>query len=133
MPIHPTDPRLQDCVEEIKEILRKYDVGATVAVYSGNGHSEYMNYITEPSWSCLTLMNTPEGTGIRFKAAVKTAPREEKLMERLKAQKTVNMLVHIRDNAGQNFMAYDNLVNVLSKEINISEEKGIHTPWREDL
>ncbi len=48
-------PKLKKAAEEIKEILRKYDIAGVVALHTP-GYGEYVNHIT-PSYSCAKIDN----------------------------------------------------------------------------
>ncbi len=130
MPKHKSDIDLQSAAEEIKAIVRKYDIAASVILCSGNGHSEYVVDVV-PTWSCLTLEEKPQGIAIRMKAQVKTAPAETRHRERVKLQRTSNMLVLMRETLMGQFSIFDRMVDVLKQHVNIEVGETIHTPGGE--
>ncbi len=56
-------PKLKKAMEEVKEILNKYDIGALVVLHTP-GHSEYLNKIN-PSYSCAKFESDE---AVRFRA-----------------------------------------------------------------
>lgn len=91
------DPRLKDCIEELRPILAKYDV-AGVVMLASKTHLEFL-YELSPSWSCLTQESTPKGRMLRFKATGETHPNVED--KRLVQDLTLGMLAGLNDLAGK--------------------------------
>ena len=61
------DEKLKTAMEEIKGVLKKYDIGAAV-VLASETHMEYLNEIT-PTWSCCWFEKLPDGTlGLRIRS-----------------------------------------------------------------
>lgn len=59
----PFDPRLKACMEEIKEIVSAYDVGAQVVIVSTT-HSEFSYHF--PTWSVAQLEEINGEMALRF-------------------------------------------------------------------
>lgn len=77
------DPRLKEAMEEIKAVIKKYDIAATVHLQSP-GYSEFL-YELSPTWSAITV----EENYLRIKAAAKTGgPKEQ---ERLRLSVSIVM------------------------------------------
>lgn len=132
MPKYEGDPGLQEAAEKIKAILKEYDCAAVITLASGNGHSEYVNFITDPTWSALTLEKNEKGFGIRFRAMAKSAPAEERLRERVKMNRTVNMVWHFQDVLLMQWGMFEKLKEIISKEVNVEEEVFKHQPTGPD-
>ncbi len=126
------DPQLQAAASEIKAILRKYDCGAIIALASGNGKAEYVNFITEPSWSCLTTENLPNGVAIRLRSRASSAPAEERFLERSRLQKTVNMIFIFMDVLAMQFDTMKRLRLKIDASMLVEEERGVHIPAMEE-
>ncbi len=71
------DPKLRECAEELKTILKKYDVAATVSLVSST-HGEF--FIHFPTWSGAQF----EGSNVRIKC---------KAHETKKAEDTAHIIV----------------------------------------
>lgn len=112
------DPQLKTAMEEIKAVLRKYDIAGIVFLGS-QSHSEFLLGIN-PSWSCAKFEAENE---LRIRAKREDFPS-------LEAQKkcltdTVGMLAGFRDLAEN---AQENLGNVLAmlgKHIEISHRSTL--------
>lgn len=129
LPNHPSDEKLVAAAEKIKAVLREYDCAGIVTLASGNGHSEFVNFIEEPTWSCVKF----EGfNSIRVKAAVKSAPAEERVLERIKLQKTINMIILFRETLGNQYTAFYQLSDLLHKTMSI-EESGTSAIYKDSL
>lgn len=84
------DPKLQMAMEEIKAIIQKHDLSASVLLQNQT-HGEFF-YELSPSWSCITL-TTDGQIGVKCKA--KTGGDDEK--ERLRV--SVGLIMGILDHA----------------------------------
>jgi hypothetical protein len=58
------DPKLKECAEELKAIINKYDVAATISLISPT-HGEFVIHL--PTWSGVQL-EPPDGVRIKMKA-----------------------------------------------------------------
>jgi len=124
LPKFPSDPQLQEAAEKIKDILRGYDIAAVMTLVSGNGHAEYVNFVTDPKWSALTDVDG----GMRFKASPVSAPSMGRAYERIKVRKTVNAIVLLRDVLAIQARMFKSLSDQLSKHVDWEETPGLHTP-----
>lgn len=70
-------PKLKKAAEEIKAILKKYDIAASIVLHTP-GHAEFINEI-QPSYSCAKLNHD----NIHFKA------KKEDFNDELKRQQTI--------------------------------------------
>jgi len=73
-----SDPKLKECAEEMKTILKKYDVAATISLVSPT-HGEFVMHL--PTWSGVQL-DGDRGVRIKFKST-----------EKEKAQATAHLIV----------------------------------------
>ena len=109
------ETKLKVAAEEIKEILRKHDIAASVALHAP-GHGEYFVHLN-PSYSCAYMYNDNE---VRFhsKSSDYKTPGEQ-----LKKQKfTSNMLKILADTTAMNFDILQNLSKVFDRLTN-----AVHT------
>jgi hypothetical protein len=86
--MNPTEIKLKVAAEEIKEVLRKHDLAAAVALHSP-GHGEYFVHIN-PSYSCAYMYNDNE---VRFhskRVDYKTA--EEQIQKQSDTANMMNVL-----------------------------------------
>jgi hypothetical protein len=113
-------PELRKCIDEIKEVMKKHDVGAVVTLHDGQGMSEFGMFLDLPSWSKLQFME--EGR-VYIKAHMKS--------DRENSNRTVNMLVHARDLSGRNFLCLDQIMGQVGKVLNIERDEP-KTYRRED-
>jgi hypothetical protein len=113
------DPKLKEAMEEIKVILRKYDVGASVTLVSPT-HSEFL-YELEPTWSCVRFTNDPKGQpALRFTATLERYGSAEKRQEA--AELTTHMLLQIRDLGGKTFMTFEEVRKQLERFFKIDHK-----------
>lgn len=94
-------PKLKKAAEEIKAILKKHDIAASVVLHTP-GFSEFILEIT-PSYSCATLNHD----NIRFKA--KKDDFNDELKRHQAIQDTANMMNLLSDTTAKNAMM---LINV---------------------
>lgn len=89
------NPILKKALEEIKPILKKYDVGALVVLHLP-GHAEYF-YRIDPGYSCLKFIN---GSAVRFNIKLEHYNNDKKLREKFVAE-TANMLNLLSETGGR--------------------------------
>ena len=75
-------PKLKKAMKEIREILKREDIGGLVILNDGEGHGEYALFLEEPTWSNIRFL--PGGSGVRTKLHMKSKPKETAM--------TVNMI-----------------------------------------
>ncbi len=90
-------PKLKMAAEEIKAIIKKYNIGASIVLHTP-GHAEYVNALA-PSYSCATV----NGDSIRFKASKADFDGDVKAMEK-KVADTANMLRLLSEVVSKNAM-----------------------------
>ena len=105
-------PKLKKAMEEIKSILKKYDIAGSIVLHTP-GFSEYINHI-DTSYSCAKF----ENGGIRVKSKGRS---KQDLSD------TVNMVTHFGEVNGMVAMQYLELKEMLAKKIDIDEDDGRHT------
>jgi hypothetical protein len=94
--------KLKVAAEEIKEILRKHDITASIVLHTPQC-GEYVNHLTA-SYSCAYMYNDEE---LRFYAKRKDFNSDEE--HRKKKEDTANMLNTLAHLSGQNFMMLEPL------------------------
>lgn len=127
-PRDPSDPKLVAASAEIREIMKKYDIGGMVTLASGNGHAEYGNYVTDPSWSVFSIETVNSEKAIRIRSFGSSAPVEPRLMERIKLQKSINMIVLLEQTLETQLQMTTALGAFLREKFKVEESSGIHTP-----
>lgn len=131
MPTQLNDPLLQNAMAEITKILKHYDIGAQVILVSGNGHSEYLNYLVGPTWSCLSVEPAPGGVwGIRLRSMARSAPVINRLQERIKLRRTVNACFLMRDTLHMLLLQVHRLIDAIEAIADVEVGEAIHTPNR---
>lgn len=124
MPEEPFDPRLEAALEEIKLILKKYDIGACIQL-AGQHHTEFF-YELSPTWSCITMRPEPDGTCfVRFKAATATGGPVEK--ER--AIVSTGLVFGLHSLAGRETEDMLKIMMMLAQHFDIEHQEGF-TPHR---
>lgn len=89
--------KLKTAAEEIKDILRKHDIAASIVLHTP-GHGEFLNHFLT-SYSCAFQY---EDESIRFYSKKEDFDSQE---EQLKQQEsTANMLRMLTEQVGRNFM-----------------------------
>lgn len=114
------NPKLKKAAEEIKLILKKYDLAANIILHTP-GHSEYLLEIT-PSYSCAWLENGI----VRFRAR-KEDYNDNAMIRDQKIANTLNMFRLLGDTAGQNALALLNVADEFDKRIGADHGDTEHT------
>lgn len=112
--------KLKKAAEEIKMILKKYDIAANVILHTP-GFSEYLLEIT-PSYSAAWIENGM----IRFRARAEdyngnTAIRNQKISD------TLNMLRLLSDTAGRNALSLLEVANYFDRTTGADHGDSNHT------
>lgn len=111
-------PKLKKAMEEIKEILRKHDIAASIVLHTP-GHGEFLNHIT-PTYSCGSIDEVNgkfelKGRKIHFK---NEAERLNKLRD------TANMLSIMADLTGRNALNLMQASDFTDKNLNSEHSSG---------
>lgn len=114
-------PKLKKAMEEIKEVLVKYDIAASITLHTP-GHAEYLNHL-RPSYSCADI-DTATGQ-FTLKAKKIHFKSEAERMEKLTA--TSNMLLLLSTSTGENAMSLIEASEVTDKLLNASHDGGGHS------
>ncbi|WP_445458404.1 hypothetical protein [Flavobacterium sp. HNIBRBA15423] len=91
-----TETKLKVAAEEIKEVLRKYDLAASVALHSP-GHGEHFTHLNA-TYSCAYIYNDNE---VRFYSKKEDYKSKDEQIKKL--EKTSNMLKILTDITAFNF------------------------------
>lgn len=118
-------PKLKKAAEEIKAILKKYDIGATVTLHTP-GYSEYINEIT-PSYSCMKI----DKVGFRIRAKLQEDFKGNKLAWTKKVTDTVNMIELFAETCGHQSMNMFKILKQLEEIIEIEKGDSTHTSLEE--
>lgn len=112
-------PKLKKAAEEIKAIIKKYDIAALVVLHTP-GNSEYLMAI-DPSYSCAKF----EGDNLRVKAKKKDYPSIEAWKQKI--ADTSNMLNLIGTTGGQIVMNILELSKRVDEVSGAEHDDGDHT------
>lgn len=109
-------PKLKKAMEEIKVILNKYDVGASVVLHTPI-FSEFLLKV-DPSYSCAKFENNE----LRIRSKLEDY-NGDKTQQELTLTNTVNMIVHLSDTNKDIIRMLDAMIKSLSlrMEININD------------
>jgi len=114
------NPTLKKAMEEIKQILQKYDIAGQAVLHSP-GHSEYMIHIT-PTYSCAWF----ENNGVRFRATKKDYNGNE-MIRNQKIKDTSNMLALLSETTAKNALSLLAVSKKLDQIIGSNHTEGGHT------
>jgi hypothetical protein len=113
------DPVLKEAMAEIMGILKKHDIAGQVTLVSPT-HTEF-RYRIDPKWACTTVEAQGDGyMAVRFRAKKSEIPdmkERHKIVER-----TMHMLLSIRDLSGKNFLMFDGLEKQLKPHIDFDHK-----------
>lgn len=112
------DPKLKNAMEEIKQILKNYDIAGVVVLHSP-GHNEYMLKL-DPSFSAATVSET--GVRITATEALYGKAKRDKLLD-----DTVNMVVGLAEVTAMQATNLIDLQEMLEKKFEIIKKEGGHT------
>ena len=107
------DPKLKQAAEEIKAILKRHDITATVCLQS-QGHLEFLR-VLEATWSCARLEPTPDGGEIRIRA--KRADFESADAQKQMVSDTAGMVFGFHHHAEQEAAIFARLLALLSQTV----------------
>jgi len=110
------DPKLKMAIAEIKEILKKYDVGALVCLHGEKQISEFLNHIS-PKYSAAYW---DEKGRFRVRSKLSDYNGDRSAQEKHLGD-TVNMLVHFRNFAGRTKFLMETVIAELKRDIDIEE------------
>lgn len=110
---------LKTVMEEIEELLVRYDLGAVVVLHTP-GHSEFLQRI-DPSYSCAYFVDG----GVQFNTKRLGISKEQK-QNMLKH--TANMFKLLADNTGMIAMGMIELSEFIDKQVGAEHGEGKLTP-----
>jgi hypothetical protein len=108
-------PKCKMAMEEVKAVLKKYDLAGVAILADGKGFSEFLNKV-DPSWSAAFIQHTAEGQAVRFRVKQKEVGKEK--AQEL-TQDTYRMIEHFADQLGRHSLVYFNLLDMLREHIEI--------------
>lgn len=123
-------PKLKKAMEEIKAIIEREDIAATVVLHDilrgGNatdskGFSETYVKIN-PTYSCAFFKNDEQGRRmVRFRSKLVDYNGDQDAQRRNQAD-TANMLMHLAKGSGDHAINFLDLLDVVDDKIAISED-----------
>lgn len=111
------DLKLKTAAEEIKEILRKYEITASVSMYAQDGYGEHFTHLLAP-YSIAYQISDQE---VRLYSKREDFNSDEEQYE--KTKETAGMLNMLTDLNGINFMFTEKLYKKMKERFEIT-----HTP-----
>jgi hypothetical protein len=105
-------PKLKNAMEEIKAVLKKHDIGASVILHTP-GFTEYLNHI-DTSYSCLTF----EGDQLRIQTKGRSYQHKTD---------SINMVSHFAEISTMMGDGYTNLLKMIQEKVQVDETPGNHT------
>jgi hypothetical protein len=121
------DPRLKAAMQEISEILERYDIAGQIVLVSPT-HSEFRTQF--PTWSMAQFEMDEKGneSGIRFKTDRDTFATEKG--KHHAAEVSVHILSQFKHNAAMHFGIVDEILEKLSEPLGIKTK--LSKPHRHD-
>jgi hypothetical protein len=110
------NPKLRQAIDEIKEILKKYDCAGVVTLHDGEGLSEYGLFIDTPTWSKVKMDGRRVNIGIHMKS------------DKANSEKTINMLFAAADLTGHLHGALVDLQKLAKQHVQIDETEPQWSP-----
>ncbi len=110
-PVGEFSPKLKEAMAEIKEVIKKHDIGGVVILNDGLGHGEFGFFLEEPTWSVIRFMEG--GRGVHVKAHMKTKTRM--------VTRTTNMIFNQLDLVVMAYGVLDKIKSMLSKHTGAEE------------
>lgn len=114
-------PKLKKAMTEVKEILLKYDIGASVILHNPSGHSEYLLRI-DPSYSCARF----EGDYLRVKSKLSDYGGDKEAQKKSIAD-TINLISHLKDVSRNTASQLNMLEDKLKDFVDFEHTKGSDT------
>lgn len=124
MPKSEFDPRLKAAMQEIKEVLTKYDIAGHTVLVSPT-HSEYNTQF--PTWSLAQWEQDEQGVvGIRFNTRGQTfaTPKGKHAAVEVSA----HILDQLRHNATQQFALMEHILAILRQNMVIDSDIKLSHP-----
>lgn len=118
-------PKLRSAMAEIKEIIKKHDIGAVVVLHTPGYGEDYIKI--DPSYSCTKVAVTMKGEAV-VNITTKNTPKEQKQQM---LTDTVNMFGIMCDLVGEKAMFVIDIMEELRKKLDIDEGPGTRTDSRE--
>jgi hypothetical protein len=118
-------PKLKKAMEEVKEIVKKYDIAALVVLHTP-GCSEYLNHIT-PSYSCMKW----NGDELRIRAKLQEDFNGDKKAMHEKLQATSNMLRLLSETAGKELLGLMKVSDFVDSLLGSTHTDGGHSSHTE--
>jgi len=112
------DPKLKNAMEEIKQILKNYDIAGIVVLHNNtgpdNGHGEYMMKI-DPSYSCANLNDSTGELRLKATEEMYGKAKRDRMLE-----DTANMFVMLTEGVAKRAMDLMAIEEMLKKKFEIT-------------
>ena len=109
--------KLKAAMEDIKSIMREYDILGNVFLADGLGSGEFYLGVDTSSWSTFRFLKKKgEIKGAHLKAYMKS--------NREGTERTVNALYNIHGTQTNTWIMYDKLLKDIEKDLEIIKEEG---------
>lgn len=109
------DDNLKKAVEDIKSILKRYDIAGSVALVSKT-HAEFLYHF--PAWSAIQWNKAGDSLNVKSKKE-HFANKEEQSQV---LQQSVHIVMQNRDIAAQSFHMFDTVYDNLKKHMDIEHK-----------
>lgn len=119
------NPKLKKAMKEIKEIIDKHDIAASVVLHTP-GHGEHFMKI-DPSYSCSFFDHTPGVTGIRFRSRLQEDFGGDAAKRNQAQEDTVNMFHTLTTLGGNQVMMQIETMKMLEKHFDINHSGDGHS------
>ena len=112
------DKNLKKAINEIKEILKKYQLAANIT-FTSMTHTEFLKFF--PDWSVAQFEKDKAGEMV-LRIRSKAGDFDRKKDQDLYTEKTIGFLCCFRDQAGLDFLNFDKIIKELEKSFKIKHE-----------
>lgn len=114
-------PKLKKAMEEIKHIIKRYDIAAAVVLHTPGNAEYYFN--VSPSYSCAKI----NGNELRIRSRVNEDYNGDKQAQIQKLTDTVNMVDLLGTAMAERGMSLLEMYDRLKAQLDIETREGGHT------
>lgn len=110
------DPKLVNAAEEIKAILKKFDIAGNI-VLASQSHTEYVRFVS-PSWSCAKLEYVNGQTQLRIRSKLVEFP--SKAAQKKCLEDSVGMVMAFANQGQKDADSYLSLAMAIGQKMGIA-------------
>lgn len=103
------DPKLREAMDEIKEILKKHDIGGFITLNS-RSHGEFAMAVDLPTWSVVRYLRDGEAMHMKLYTKSRHADTED----------TVAMIASIRDLCALGFDQSQKMMDKIEEQVKVT-------------